>query len=781
MPNGFSPVANDESLITLLVSALMLLFCLSYVVTPSDAQQTKKSFTVADEIGLTLFGNPNGGKADVHFSPDGKYFAVTTERGLLEINRIEDSLQFYRSQDVEHFVDHSDESQPSPVWRITRTGKKGGIIGNWRWVTDSSGVAFLVRTPHGNQRLFLADLRKKTVYPLTTTTEAVTDFDVHGKQQYVYVATDPVEEKKVQEKMQVEREASVIVDTGRSLYELLFPDDPQGRQLPPHGYLWAVVDGRRFEVKQNGKPISPNGGLALSPDSGSLVTTLPVAEIPLSWETLYPPPLVAWPIGDRQHYAIHSGRQDLQQGRSVHQYVRINLQTGGIQSLTDGPYGNDVGWWSNGPPSWLSDGRAILLPGTFLKSKDERPSRPCVAVVDVFSKLGTCVEVLKEHPEEDFHVVAGARFEGGDRRRVLISFHRPQDGGIETTEYLQTVDGAWHVVRRVKGEGEIGHDGLEAAVKESFNDPPLLIATEKQVSRVIWDPNPQLKNIELGEASIYTWKDKGGKEWRGGLYKPSNYKAGRRYPLVIQTHGFTEGEFRPSGVFPTAFAARALAATGIIVLQTAAGANCPILTPDEAPCAVAMMESAANKLVSDGLVDPERIGIIGFSRSCFYVMETLTAGSLHLKAASITDGVLADYLQYMLFDVGSEFDPLIGARPFGEGLQKWLKRSPGFNLDKMTAPLLVVGEGPGSLLSMWQPYAGLHDLKKPVDLMMLNTDEHVLTNPAVRMASQGGSVDWFRFWLKDEEDSDPAKAEQYKRWRELRKMQEANDNNLTTR
>jgi hypothetical protein len=28
-------------------------------------------------------------------------------------------------------------------------------------------------------------------------------------------------------------------------------------------------------------------------------------------------------------------------------------------------------------------------------------------------------------------------------------------------------------------------------------------------------------------------------------------------------------------------------------------------------------------------------------------------------------------------------------------------------------------------------------------------------------------VDWFRFWLKNEEDPDPAKAEQYKRWREL--------------
>ena len=28
-----------------------------------------------------------------------------------------------------------------------------------------------------------------------------------------------------------------------------------------------------------------------------------------------------------------------------------------------------------------------------------------------------------------------------------------------------------------------------------------------------------------------------------------------------------------------------------------------------------------------------------------------------------------------------------------------------------------------------------------------------------------------KFWLKDEEDPDPAKAEQYKRWHELRKLQ----------
>jgi hypothetical protein len=94
---------------------------------------------------------------------------------------------------------------------------------------------------------------------------------------------------------------------------------------------------------------------------------------------------------------------------------------------------------------------------------------------------------------------------------------------------------------------------------------------------------------------------------------------------------------------------------------------------------------------------------------------------------------------------------------------------------QQTAALLVVGEGPESLLSMWQPYAILHLLGKPVELVMLNTTEHDLSNPAVRLASQGGSVDWFRFWLKGEEDPDPAKAEQYKRWRELRKLQEQNE------
>src|SRR5439155_7766532 len=85
--------------------------------------------------------------------------------------------------------------------------------------------------------------------------------------------------------------------------------------------------------------------------------------------------------------------------------------------------------------------------------------------------------------------------------------------------------------------------------------------------------------------------------------------------------------------------------------------------------------------------------------------------------------------------------------------------------------LMMVAQGRWDALLMWAPYAGLHYLQKPVDLIVLKTSEHNLTNPRTRLLSQGGTVDWFRFWLQGYEDPDPAKAEQYKRWRELRKMQ----------
>jgi hypothetical protein len=72
------------------------------------------------------------------------------------------------------------------------------------------------------------------------------------------------------------------------------------------------------------------------------------------------------------------------------------------------------------------------------------------------------------------------------------------------------------------------------------------------------------------------------------------------------------------------------------------------------------------------------------------------------------------------------------------------------------------------LLAEWETYSSLQAQGKPVTLIYFPDGDHVLQRPLERMASQQGNVDWFRFWLMDEEDSDPAKGVQYQRWRALR-------------
>jgi len=83
------------------------------------------------------------------------------------------------------------------------------------------------------------------------------------------------------------------------------------------------------------------------------------------------------------------------------------------------------------------------------------------------------------------------------------------------------------------------------------------------------------------------------------------------------------------------------------------------------------------------------------------------------------------------------------------------------------------GSDAGGILSQWEWFIGLSRLHKAVDLIYLPKGTHILDRPSDRMASQQGNVDWFCFWLKAEEDPDPAKAQQYSRWRELRKLQDA--------
>jgi dipeptidyl aminopeptidase/acylaminoacyl peptidase len=738
----------------------------------------QRPFTVADDIAFTYFGDPFQDKAEpLTFSPDGKYFVVHTEHGRLDIDRPESSLRVYSTARIESFLVHEKATTPpSPDWSFSRsTYKDGPVITKLRWLRDSSGFGFLAKIETGADRLFLADLRTRKTRALTPEGQYVTSFDIRDRTHFVYTALSPA----IQKQIDAEVSAVSVVGTDRKLAGLLSP--AATIQWHDRSELWGVLGGKRIRVHEpvSRRPLSVHWrghmALALSPDGHTVLTALTIPSIPSAWMALYPPPYPS----DSLH--IIPGEQDPEAFDGwfdLSRYVLIDLATNTIESLPLGPIGYEAGWIGLPYTDWSSDGGSIAVTNTFLDREVANstaiPAHPCAVVVDIEKRRASCVEpVLGDQSNGDheggYHLVAGIEFDPHDRDRVSLKYVNP--GGASASEtYMRSSGNAW--VADQSPKQTTLDQSIQISVKQNLNNPPLLSATDPvtRTSPVIWDPNPWLRDVELGEVSVYKWKDDGGRQLLGGLFKPPHYDPAKRYPLVIQTHGFSETEFIPSGIYPEGFAARELAAAGFLVLQVR---GCPIRhVPEEGPCQVEAYDSAVKQLVSDGLVDPDHIGIVGFSRTCFYALEAITTGKIHYQAASITDGIDMGYLQYVLSDkmYSPDMTSVIGSAPFGDGLKVWLQRSPAFNMEKVSTPLLVVGVGQFGMLSEWEPYSTLWHLGKAVDLILLKEGTHPLTNPAQRVVSQGSTVDWMRFWLQGEEDPDPRKRNQYARWLRLREL-----------
>jgi dipeptidyl aminopeptidase/acylaminoacyl peptidase len=343
---------------------------------------------------------------------------------------------------------------------------------------------------------------------------------------------------------------------------------------------------------------------------------------------------------------------------------------------------------------------------------------------------------------------------------------------------FKKVGGKWESTLE-EGESEQPVAKVRIELREDPNTPPSLYAMDPTTgsTELIRELNPQLKHLALGHVEFVHWRATDGRVWSGLLYYPVHYRSGKAFPLVIQTHGYLATQFTLDGVFSTASAAQVLANHDIAVLQVGgpdSGGKEFGVSPEEPKVYMAGFDGAIDHFVALGIADRRRIGIVGFSRTGWIVEYILTHSKDRFAAAEVADNIDGSYLQYVFFDNGGkgEFEADTGARPFGEGLETWMRLAPGFNADKVDTPLrMEIDTGPvQKILNDWEMFSNLQYLRKPVELFVIPDIQHgvhILQNPAQRLASQGGTVDWFCFWLKGEEDKDPAKATQYIRWHEL--------------
>jgi hypothetical protein len=519
------------------------------------------------------------------------------------------------------------------------------------------------------------------------------------------------------------------------------------------------------------------GGHLFSPNGKQVILDAGVAEVPQAWSVY-------------QGFLAESLRAYARDphglfGQWVNQLMLIDVATGQARPL----------WRAPGPTfnpmsriAWSPDGAEILIAPTVLppESSDEAGrSGRAAAVVD--AATGNYVKIPIERGDAE-HILSTEWLSSN-----VIEIRLMGGGSFR----YERKDNFWGKV--ASDEWKSPHastverpNQVRIELRQGLNNPPVLYAVDLRTGqiRAVLDPNPNLRaHFALGNVDFIEWTNTDGRKWEGRLYYPANYERGRRYPLVIQTHGYADkseysltgqGGLDGAALGPvwSAFLAQLLASMGVAVLQIggAEGGPRPFeeLTDIQRIKSIGTaMQTAAEYLVSVGLVDGSRVGLMGHSALGGSIEHALIESEFPYAAAIAGDYADNNYMNECLYgwlrDFGQSF-------PFGQGLKQWLDESPAFNVERVRTPLQILlyssSEGNSTLLWPWEMFSRLRFLHKPVELYVIPDikHSHETRNPRQQLALQGRAIDWWRFWLLDEEDADTGKRQQYAEWHVLREQ-----------
>jgi hypothetical protein len=733
----------------------------------SDSAAVKLPVTVADFIQMTRLGDPqyNAGAASkglvAKFSPDGKRFVVVLRRGNLETNTNEYSLILFETDEVFH--------SPNPRVLLSMSSSSNRpAIQNVVWIDDNDTILFLGEHAGETTQLYSLKCGSKELKKLSNHATNLTSFVAPPNgAEIVFAAESPelpfVNEHSARQGINVTSEVLSDLIAGKhggadDSYTLFI------KQAGSETETRITTDGRVLDNE-----------MSLSPDGLRLVLKTEATRVPDIWTEYDDQMLKA-----ARHPASGQGAT-----RSIFQYEMVDLATGRGSLLLDAPIsplgGSEV--------AWSPDSQSVVVSDTYLPLNiDDAAERARRRAHTFLAEVKISSRQLVKISDENLRLIDW----DAKTNDVVCDVGRIDSLNGKTTPktyFRKSNDNdTWSRSSIPPAQEKAASSPPDIVLDENMNQPPRIFAVDRGTGRrsLLMDLNPQFQGLALARVEEVTWKTSRHDEVKAGLYWPVDYVAGKKYPLVIQTHGWNPDRFWMDGPYTTAFAAQALAGKGFVVLQVSDTDWHLVDTPKEVPAAMAIYDSAINLLDRKGTIDRDRIGIIGFSRTFLYVTYALTHSKHHFAAAAVADGVDYSYFQYMTFSNVDEtaaglFDQLNGAPPFGKGLLKWLKVSPAFLMDKIETPLRIQTLYPGSLLSDWHWFSGLTRLGKPVEMIYMPKGTHVLEKPWDRMISQQGDVDWFCFWVKSEEDRDPEKTEQYKRWHNLRTPDAKASPNIATR
>lgn len=714
-------------------------------------QQAKQRVTVADAISMTKVGS-SPDDTTAKFSPDGQKFAVILRKGNLEHNTNDYSLLLWNTNQA------FNGAKPEVLITLSSSSNRPAIK-DIRWQDDGKEIAFLGEHPGELQQIYSVNISTHVLKKVTYSRTSIVSYTMSAHGEKILYAAEPSPTSFFEGKAR--REGSVV--STQTIYDVVTGHKNIRAAVLNGEVQFYLQTGEGAPAELHDRFLSPVKfhPPVMSPDGRHAVMFAIVDSIPASWNDYLAPGIQYW----TQHR-----RTPPRSGERAYllQTVLLNTLTGKIRPLLDAPTSTS----SDTDVAWAPDSGSVVITNTYLPLNESDASERNTRLQTAFAAVEVKVSdgVIAKITEQQVNSPAWL-----STNRLTFRAGEAESEGRTTRVTFEKHGRQW--VKVAEESAEQTHPDI--IQEEDLNEPPKIVLLDPNTGHRarLLDLNPQFAELQFAKEEAIKWRGSDGHDVKGGLYYPVEYERGRRYPLVVQTHAFKPAKFWIDGPFPTAFAAQPLAGKGIMVLQMEEDYS-ESDTPKEVDREVASLEGAIDYLDEQGLIDRGRVGVIGFSRTCLHLKFALTHSKYHLAAASVTDGVDNGYFQYILNSgikgFEESFEGSNGGLPFGKSLESWIKRSPGFNVDKVSTPLLIFAPNPLSALFQWEWYAALKRLNKPVEIVVLEDGEHELQRPWDRRASLQGNVDWFEFWLKGEEDPDPAKAEQYVRWRELHSLNDQN-------
>lgn len=292
-----------------------------------------------------------------------------------------------------------------------------------------------------------------------------------------------------------------------------------------------------------------------------------------------------------------------------------------------------------------------------------------------------------------------------------------------------------------------GHPG-EVFVADGLN-PPLTRVTNS---------NPNLDAIKLGEREIIRWKAEDGMEIEGVVTRPVGYEKGKKYPLAILVHGGPEGVslngFNTRGTYPV----QLFASRGYVVLEPnyrgSQGRGVAFGKADQKDLGgkeFTDVIAGIDHLAAQGMIDPDKVGMGGWSYGGYFSGLAATKFTSRFKAAMV-GAAITNWVSFTGTTEIEHENSLVhwNLWPYEHHDLVWDRSPMAHTNDSKTATLIVHGAKDTRVPpeQAYELYRALRHAKTETQLVTYPREGHGLGERAHSIDFANRFVDWFDTHVK---------------------------------